>query len=412
MSKMDQDAIKVKGRPESANETPHVVQPSRKPMWMRRALGSALSLTLMGGIVASAAFAYHRIQEDASLATENAAILRTSNPVPVAADVAVSEDAYVVPRRYIGLVVPNRATTFGFEINGRVASIAVDIGDAVAAGDVLATLDQRRTNAALETAEAGLARARALLQLREVEVERAQSLRSSGTITQQSLDQALSNVQAARADVEASAAQIRSLQIDLEDTILRAPFDGEVIEMSFDLGDVVAPDRAILTMAGTGRSEAHIGVPVDLATRFTEGDVVSAIYRGREIEVEVRSNVSRVNAASQTMNLVVALSPDVAAIEGERIVLMADQTIEQRGIWVPVGALVSDLNGLFAVQIAANAEGDTLEIARAPVLVHYSDGQRAYVSGAIRDGDKIVTEGTNRVSPGQTVTVAAVEVDD
>ncbi len=179
--------------------------------------------------------------------------------------------------------------------------------------------------------------------------------------------------------------------------------------MDFDLGDVVAPDRAILTMAGDGRSEAQVGVPVVLATDFEVGETAQAHYRGEVIEVEVVNVISRVNAASQTMTLVVALPPDITAIEGERVVLLAEQVVEQRGVWVPLGALVSDLNGLFAVQIAAETVGDQLQIARAPVIVHYSDGIRAFVSGAIRNGDRIVTEGTNRVSPGQTVTLASVE---
>lgn len=411
MSKMDQDAKKVKDKPATDARSGDAKPPSRGRSVLRKVFRGTVSVALMGGIVASAAFAYQRIQADAAIALDDAAPSPSAAAVPVAAEVAVEEDAYVFPRRYLGLVVPDRATTFGFEINGRVASVAVEIGDRVQAGDPLATLDQRRKRAALDTGQANLERAEALLQLRETEVTRAQSLRDSGTITQQALDQALSNVQAARADVDAAQSQLATLEIDLADTELRAPFDGEVTSMTFDVGDVVAPDRSILTLTGTGQSEAHIGVPIDLAASFEIGDEISALHRGRSLEVEVINIISRVNAASQTMNLVVALPEDVQAIEGERVALLADQTIEQNGVWVPLGALVSDLNGLFAVQIAANTDGDQLEIARAPVIVHYSDGVRAFVSGAIRDGDRILTEGTNRVSPGQTVTLAAFGAD-
>ncbi len=181
----------------------------------RRALRATASLALTGGIVAAAAFDYQRIHAEADISAQDAGRLHVPDPVPVVAEPAAAEDAYVFPRRYLGTVVPNRMNTFGFEINGRVSKIAADIGDKVEAGDVLATLDQRRREAALESAEAGLARTRAVLDLQEAEVTRAQTLRGSGTITQQSLDQALSNVQAARADVEAAEAQLRNLQIDL-----------------------------------------------------------------------------------------------------------------------------------------------------------------------------------------------------
>ncbi|MBV6657631.1 MAG: efflux RND transporter periplasmic adaptor subunit [Devosiaceae bacterium] len=384
---------------------------SKGARFITRVLNSAFSLLVIAGIVGVAMFANQRIQQDAAVASEAARAAQVATAVPVRTQVAVAEDAFLVPRSYVGLIVPDRSVSLGFEINGRVATRHVSVGERVRQGDLLATLDQRRTEANLINARASRERAQAVLALREAEAERMETLVEGGIVTQQAFDQAGSNLQAAQADLDSANAQLRSLEIDFEDTQLLAPFDGEVTAINFDLGDVVAPDRQILTMTSRSQTEAHIGLPVEVAEGFDVGDRVSIVHRGAVVNAEVSAVVSRVNAATQTIDLVVAFPNGTVAIEGERVALLTEQRVEQVGFWVPTGALVSDLKGLFAVQIAAEASDDQFEIARAPVVVHFTDGEVAYVSGALAEGDQIVTEGTNRVSPGQSVVVAALEAD-
>lgn len=382
-----------------------------KGRFVVRSLNAAFSLLIIAGIVAAATFANQRIQQDAAVASEAARAAQVATAVPVRTQIAVAEDAFLVPRSYVGLIVPDRSASLGFEINGRVATRNVSVGDRVREGDLLATLDQRRTEANLINARASRERAQAVLALREAEAERMETLVDGGVVTQQAFDQAASNLQAAQADLDSANAQLRSLEIDFEDTQLLAPFDGEITVINFDLGDVVAPDRQILTMTSRSQTEAHIGLPVEVASGYDIGDRVSIVHRSAVVNADVSAVVSRVNAATQTIDLVVAFPDDTVAIEGERVALLTEQRVEQVGFWVPMGALVSDLKGLFAVQIAAEASDDQFEIARAPVVVHFTDGEVAYVSGALAEGDQIVTEGTNRVSPGQSVVVAAVEAD-
>lgn len=377
-----------------------------------KAVGGLMSAALIGVIVVGTAYAFQQVQRESALALQQAAAGRAPVVVQVQTEAAVGMDSFALPRRYVGLVVPERTVSLGFEVNGRVATVDVSVGEQVSQGDVLATLDQRRIEANLANANAALERAQAVLTLREAEVERAQSLRQSGIGTQQALDQARSNLQSVQADFDGAQAQIRTLTIDLDDTALRAPFDGQVTSVDFDLGDVVSPERSVLTLSAMARSEARIGVPVAVADQFRVGRFASILHRGDIIEAQIAAVIPRVNAASQTVDLVVALPAGTNAIDAERIALITDQQIPQKGFWVPLGALVSDLKGLFAVQIAADTGGDQPEIARAPVVVHFTDGERAFVSGALNDGDQVVTQGTNRVSPGQAVAIASAEAAD
>lgn len=379
--------------------------------WIKGVANSALSLAVIGAILAGATFAHQRIQQNAAIAAEAAKAALTTTAVPVRTEAAVAQGAFYIPHSYVGLVVPSRSVSLEFEVSGRVSSRNVSVGDRVQEGDVLATLDQRRIEANLINARAARERAQAVLDLREAEANRMDTLSSSGIVTQQAFDQALSNRQAARADLDSANAQLRALEIDFEDTRLRAPFDAEITAVNFDLGDVVSPDRQILTMTSAGRAEARIGLPVDVAERFSVGDSVSIVHRSTTMAAEIGAVVSRVTAATQTIDLVIEFPESVQAIEGERVTFLSQQRIEQHGFWVPLDALVSDLKGLFAVQIAAEATGEYFEIARAPVIVHFTDGERAFVSGALASGDQIVTEGTNRVSPGQSVVFASREGD-
>lgn len=407
----DLKPLRTSKAPVDREQGTRTAEPPARPS-AKRIAGGFFSAALIGAMVAGTAYAYQRIQEESALAIEQAAAERMPVEVRVQTEAAISQDAYLVPRHHVGLVVPERTVSLGFEVNGRVASVDVSVGDQVRRGDVLATLDQRRIEANMANATASLERIKAVLTLREAEVERVASLQQSGIATQQALDQARSNLQSVQADFDGAQAQIRTMAIDLEDASLRAPFDGQVTSVDFDLGDIVSPERAVLTLSAMGRTEARIGVPVAVADGFETGDTASVLHRGRIIKAEIAAVVPRVNSASQTVELVVALPAQTGAIDGERIALMTEQRISQTGFWVPLGALVSDLKGLFAVQIAAETDGDTLEVARAPVVVHFTDAERAFVSGSLRDGDRVITHGTNRVSPGQAVGIASLGTMD
>lgn len=166
-------------------------------------------------------------------------------------------------------------------------------------------------------------------------------------------------------DIEALQAQIAGLALDLADTRLRAPFDGTVTALSFERGDVVAAGSPVRRLIDSDSAEARVGVPLLMALQARAGDAVTLLWRDQEISGPVRAVVPQITAASQTMLVTVEIPDAITPLECETVQPVLSLRVERDGFWVPLDALVSDLRGLFAAQIADPSDDSPHPIRRA-----------------------------------------------
>ena len=376
---------------------------ARAGLW---AANSTLNLALVALIVAGALAAREAIGERAGAG--QAAVPAVAEPTPVIARAVEHRTSYVVERRYTGLVEAASSASVGFEVSGRVKAASVSIGDRLEAGAVIGRLSTRRTDAQVMELEAKIEQAEATLVLRRSEAERADALLKRGVGTRATADQARANLLTAEGEVASARSRLKVIEADQEDTTLRAPLGGVVTSVDFAVGDVVAAGAPVVRLVDQASLEARVGVPLDVAGEIAVGDTVRLRLRGDEFDAAVSGLMARVDAGSRTVLVVATLPDGVAVTEGETATLITERSVARVGFWVPLAALVADVRGLFAVQVVETVEafdGSTPHgrVARAPVQVLYTDGGRAFVSGALRAGDLIVVEGTNRVSPGEAV---------
>ena len=373
-----------------------------------RSVGRALfSVLLLLGITAAAFASIGKVQDEATRI--QASILVDERAIPVLTTRAERQTVYDVPRHYTGRTVISQRADLSFEIGGRVVFADVAIGDHVSAGDILGTVDSARLSSNKQELEARRQRAEAARDQAFDDLQRSEALLAAGAVTRARFEQDQTTFELVEQDIGAVQAQIDRLQFDLRDAELRAPFDGIVTQVNFEVGDIAAAGAPVLQLVDQRSIEAHVGVPVIAATQIDEGQMLPLTWRGNTYEARVSSLVPVVSTQSQTMLLVLDWDTPRQPLEGEALRIMLSQHVEQSGFWVPLDALVSDLRSLFAVQIVAKNTGGAFEVTRAPVQVHYTDGARAYVSGALQNGDRIVTHGTNRVAPGQAVVLAVAE---
>lgn len=229
-----------------------------------------------------------------------------------------------------GSVESRREITVGFEITGRVATIDVDQGDAVAAGQPLATLDSRPLQAEVALAEqqvalaeatlarllADIARSQAVLRGAEANLARVRPLVGSGAVSGESLDLAQERQQVALADLQRSEAaelegrqailaarkQLDRITTELERTVARSPFDGVVVRREREVGDVAVPGSTVLELAATDTiwasswvDESYLGTlrsgqPARIVLRSEPGNTYrgSVSRIGREVDRETR----------------------------------------------------------------------------------------------------------------------------
>jgi RND family efflux transporter MFP subunit len=215
-----------------------------------------------------------------------------AEPVPAAA--ASARPATVLNAS--GYVVPRRVATIASKVTGQIVSVAVEEGQRVAAGDVLARLDDAIARAELELAERRLATARsaeAEIRVRVDEalrtLERSRSLRAQRLASEAELDAADANAAAlaarrvvAEREVAVAESAVALARQRLDDTVIRAPFDGVVVSKNAQPGETISP------MSSGGFTRTGIATVVDMSSLEIEVDVneafINRVADGQPVE--------------------------------------------------------------------------------------------------------------------------------
>lgn len=201
-----------------------------------------------------------------------------------------------------GYVVAQRQASVASKGTGRLTSVQADVGDRVAKGQVLATIDEAdvkakllQAQARLEVAEAALASARPELREATLHYRRTKALSDKGLVTQEELDVAEARIRRSRAAVRSSRsavnlaqAEIQAVQIEVENTVIRAPFDGTVIEKFAEVGEMVAP------MAGASNSRGSVAAIADLRTLQVEAEISESFLNSVSLDQPVQISLDAV----------------------------------------------------------------------------------------------------------------------
>ena len=178
---------------------------------------------------------------------------------------------------FSGEVRPRVETRAGFQVPGRVTQRLVEVGQAVKAGQTLATLDAQDYRLAAEAADAGLGAAKVDRDQQRADYGRFEELQHKGFISQADLDRRKASLDAAEARYLQAEASARASGNQAGYSILRAPHDAVVIGVDAEVGQVVSAGQSVIRLARTGEKEVLIGIPEQqLALLRAASDITGA----------------------------------------------------------------------------------------------------------------------------------------
>jgi len=157
---------------------------------------------------------------------------RSAEQAVPAAEVLTGSGYVVTADRYISL---------GVRVPARIVEYLVEEGQSVQQGETLVRLDSRQYEAALSESRAALASARANAELRKRELVRTRELRERSAASDADLDLKRNQVAVSEAEIARLEAQIRRQLVDLEDTVIRAPTSGMILEKLKEVGEIAVP---------------------------------------------------------------------------------------------------------------------------------------------------------------------------
>ena len=146
-----------------------------------------------------------------------------------------------------GVVEAVRQATVSAQISGRIVEVRFDVGDAVKKGEVIVRIDEREVSDALASSQAQIAQAQATLQNARANYERTQQLFKQSFVSKAALDRALSEFQAAQAQLQAAVSVARRAATVKGFATVTAPYSGIVAARHVELGEMVTPGKPLMT---------------------------------------------------------------------------------------------------------------------------------------------------------------------
>ncbi len=363
---------------------------------------------------------------------QNSATPSSTQAPSMSVTVATSESTQVarslsvtgtVAARHLIAVLPQ---TTGLQIE----QILVDEGDWVAAGQVMAVLDNSVLNAQIQQAkaqvessqavvgqrQAALAQARASLAEAERTLARNQQLANAGAISRQELDiratavatateaarVAQANINSAQADVRSSIARVQQLQTQLEQTQVRAPAAGIVAERNVEIGNV-AGTQQLFSIIQNGALELQAQVPAIQLPQVEVGakaQITSDTDPRIRLQGRAREIAPLVNAQSRQATVTIDM-PRTSLLRPGMFARAAITTTTVPGIAVPAKAVVPQPDGSAAVFLLSR---DTVQ-AQSVEVGEILSGDRVEIKNGLKPGDRVAVAGAGYLKDGDRVRV-------
>ncbi|MDH3663379.1 MAG: efflux RND transporter periplasmic adaptor subunit [Alphaproteobacteria bacterium] len=318
-------------------------------------------------------------------------------------------------RPVLGRIVTKRQGQVAVRVGGLVIDVRVDVGDRVTRGAVLVELDAEPVqydvdlaDAEYESAVADQATAEAEIDLLENELLRLDRLKESAAFSKARLEDKLRQITVAKSRLSAATARLgqyrakqQASRRNLEDMVIKAPYDGVVTRRLVSPGAYVRLGDPVVALIDDGAIEIEADVPVDQLTALFPGTEVEVTIAGMRSGAAVRAVVPEENPLTRTR--AVRFTPTVEAA-AESLAVAQSVTLD-----IPIGAArdVTTVSKDGVIQRPNGAMVFLVKDAAAtpqPVRLGAAVDGRFEVLDGLGDGDLVVIRGNERLRPGQPVT--------
>jgi RND family efflux transporter MFP subunit len=337
-----------------------------------------------------------------------------------------------------GYVVARREATVSAKVAGKVAQVLIEEGQHVAAGEVIATIDDSNAKAALDQAAAQASAAQESIRVAQVSLaeatpkyERSRSLHANGWLSQQDLEAAQAGYDSARENLALAERQAATARTTVEvfrrgedDTVVRAPFAGVVTATAAQPGEIVAPvagggftRTGICTIVDMDSLEVEVDVAESFISRVTPGMPASVklnAYPDWEIPAQVITVIPTADRSKATVTVRVGFKikdPRIVPEMGAHVAFLSpapDKTAATplRAVIVPPDAVQTEDGGQAVVFVIAGGRAE-----RRAVRLGDRNAQGQIVAAGIAPGEVVAVEGADKLKDGAGVKIAKIKPD-
>ncbi|MBW2275927.1 MAG: efflux RND transporter periplasmic adaptor subunit [Deltaproteobacteria bacterium] len=306
-----------------------------------------------------------------------------------------------------GTALPIRESHLSGAVAGTIKKIKVDEGDRVTKGQLLLQLDKRGFQLMVQQARAGLAAAKAQLSATELELERAEKLIASEAAPRATYDRIKAQHEAAQAQVQLARAQLAQARKSLNDSSIRAPYDGVITEVLKEEGEFAPsmPLTFLLKLVDTSSLEVQVFMPEEVAAEIAVGTAAAVELESAGVKTNgaVSFVSDRIQAGTQTFEIRIKLDNAAGQIKAGafsrvRLVRRSDPA----AVLVQVRAVLRDEHGEPYVLVAKDGRAR-----RVAVRLGETSGNRVLIVDGLVPGQQMIVTSLADIADGDAINAPA-----
>lgn len=313
-------------------------------------------------------------------------------------------------------------STIYARVNGYVGSWSANIGDHVARGQLLATIETPELDAGLVAAKAKFRASEAEVKVREAKADFAATTYArwrdspKGVVSDQERSDKKAQYESAQAELAAARAQVNVDQAEVDRLSsfeqfkqVTAPYSGTITERRIDIGNLVSAGSSMQTtplyrMAKVDPVRVFVDVPQSAATDLMKvgapAEVTAGDLAGRRFVGKVTRTSEAIDPRARTLRAEIDLpNPDLVLLPG-MYVQVAFQLANNGMVEVPASALVFRADG---PHVVVKDSADAVHFV--PVSIARDDGNMVELASGVTQGDKVVLNISNQIIDGARVHV-------
>jgi len=312
------------------------------------------------------------------------------------------------------------------QVGGIIRSRNFKEGSEVKQGDILYEIDPSAYQASYDSAAAALQKAQGAIPSAQAKLDRYKGLSQQNAVSQQDFDDAQSTLLQDQADVAAAKAALETARINLDYTKIRAPIDGRVDASTVTVGALVTADQTTALTTINKLDPMNVDVTqsstnllkfrsaVDEGRLKTSGDNVAVHLKledGSTYKQTGKFQFANATVAETVGTIsvrVIFSNPDRLLLPGMYVRANIEEGVAPNSFLVPQRAVTRNTKGeptAMFVTPEGKVQARTLKVQR-------SIGNSWLVSEGLKDGDRVIIEGGQRVKDGQDVNASMVTIDD
>ncbi|MHB1687601.1 MAG: efflux RND transporter periplasmic adaptor subunit [Ignavibacteriaceae bacterium] len=316
-----------------------------------------------------------------------------------------------------GYVVAQRKAAVASKGTGRLLYLGVVEGDKVKKGQIIAKLEDSDVKAQLEGAKANLEFNKAGLKDTENSYNRLKALFKSGSASQSDLDAAEAKYKQVLASIDIAKANVDAAEVAVENTIIRAPFDGTVLTKDADVGEIVAPlgasinsKGAVVTIADMSSLQVEADVSESNIEKISPNqncDIILDAYSGYSYPGYVTKIVPTADRTKATVMVKVAFKkydsrvlPEMSA----KVMFLTNSGMQnlsnEKPVLVVPGTAVSNRGGKHVVYTVKDGKAEEISVSTGRQLGSYVE-----IKSGLANGDKVIETITDKIKDGTKVKV-------